>query len=59
MVGRAIWRKLLSAGYSNLIGQISKELDLRIQLKTEDIRANESLVTGVEEIVWSDLKLLS
>lgn len=36
MVGRAIWRNLLSAGYTNLIGQSSKDLDLRIQSKTEE-----------------------
>lgn len=31
MVGSAIWRKLSSDGYSNLIGKSSKELDLRNQ----------------------------
>jgi GDP-L-fucose synthase len=31
MVGSAIWRNLVSKGYENLIGAISKELDLRDQ----------------------------
>ncbi|MFY7957775.1 MAG: NAD-dependent epimerase/dehydratase family protein, partial [Flavobacterium macrobrachii] len=31
MVGSAIWRALESKGYTNLIGQTSKELDLRNQ----------------------------
>ncbi|HET8804244.1 MAG TPA: GDP-L-fucose synthase [Aequorivita sp.] len=31
MVGAAIWRKLKSQGYTNLIGRTSKELDLRDQ----------------------------
>jgi GDP-L-fucose synthase len=31
MVGSAIWRKLSSDGYTNLIGRSSKELDLRNQ----------------------------
>jgi GDP-L-fucose synthase len=31
MVGSAIWRKLEQCGYTNLIGQSSKELDLRDQ----------------------------
>lgn len=31
MVGSAIWRTLSSAGYNNLIGKTSKELDLRNQ----------------------------
>ena len=31
MVGRAIWRALTAAGYTNLIGKSSQELDLRNQ----------------------------
>ena len=31
MVGSAIWRALVSKGYSNLIGKTSKELDLTNQ----------------------------
>ena len=31
MVGSSIWRKLISKGYTNLIGKTSKELDLRNQ----------------------------
>jgi GDP-L-fucose synthase len=31
MVGSAVWRALLAAGYSNLLGESSKELDLRNQ----------------------------
>jgi len=33
MVGSAIWRLLISKGYSNLVGRSSKELDLRNQQK--------------------------
>ncbi len=36
MVGSAIWRALESAGYTNLIGRTSSELDLRNQ---DDVRA--------------------
>lgn len=35
MVGSAIWRNLESNGYTNLIGQSSKELDLRNQAQVE------------------------
>ena len=31
MVGSAVWRKLESKGYANLIGETSKKLDLRNQ----------------------------
>ena len=31
MVGSAVWRKLESKGYTNLIGETSKKLDLRNQ----------------------------
>jgi len=35
MVGSAIWRALLSKGYTNLIGKTSKELDLRNQIQVK------------------------
>jgi len=35
MVGSAIWRALESKGYTNLIGQTSKELDLRNQQQVQ------------------------
>jgi GDP-L-fucose synthase len=36
MVGSACWRALEAAGYTNLIGKTSKELDLRDQKAVED-----------------------
>ena len=36
MVGSACWRDLSSAGYNNLIGKTSKELDLKDQTAVED-----------------------
>ncbi len=36
MVGSAIWRALLSKGYTNLIGMTSSELDLRNQQAVQD-----------------------
>ena len=36
MVGSAIWRKLETEGYSNLIGKTSRELDLRNQKAVKD-----------------------
>ncbi|MBO9584159.1 MAG: GDP-L-fucose synthase [Flavobacterium sp.] len=41
MVGNAIWRTLLSEGYTNLIGLSSKELDLRNQQAVYDFIATE------------------
>ncbi|WP_268035278.1 GDP-L-fucose synthase family protein [Algoriphagus sp. PAP.12] len=41
MVGSAIWRALETKGYSNLIGQSSKELDLRNQNSVENFFKNE------------------
>lgn len=41
MVGSAIWRQLLSNGYTNLIGKSSKELDLRNQLAVKDFFEQE------------------
>lgn len=39
MVGSAIWRKLLSKGYTNLIGYNSSELDLKDQKSVNDFYA--------------------
>ena len=36
MVGSAIWRKLETEGYSNLVGKTSRELDLRNQKAVKD-----------------------
>ena len=41
MVGSACWRALSSAGYTNLIGKTSKELDLRDQKAVEDFIKTE------------------
>lgn len=41
MVGSACWRVLSDAGYTNLIGKSSKELDLRIQSDVQDFLADE------------------
>ena len=41
MVGSAVWRKLESEGYTNLIGKRSKELDLINQKEVEDFFATE------------------
>lgn len=41
MVGSACWRALESAGYKNLIGKSSKELDLRNQAEVKDFLADE------------------
>lgn len=41
MVGSACWRALSKAGYTNLIGKSSKELDLRNQLDVHDFLADE------------------
>ena len=41
MVGSACWRALNSAGYSNLLGKTSKELDLRDQRAVNDFILNE------------------
>ena len=42
MVGSAIWRKLLSEGYTNLIGKTSKQLDLRNQKAVNDFFEEEN-----------------
>ena len=41
MVGSACWRALSSAGYTNLIGKTSKELDLRDQKAVDDFIKTE------------------
>lgn len=41
MVGSACWRALSDAGYTNLIGKSSKELDLRNQSNVKDFLADE------------------
>jgi GDP-L-fucose synthase len=41
MVGSACWRALSKAGYNNLIGKSSKELDLRNQSAVQDFLAEE------------------
>ena len=41
MVGSACWRAMDSAGYSNLLGKTSKELDLRSQLAVNDFIQKE------------------
>jgi len=41
MVGSACWRALSHAGYTNLIGKSSKELDLRNQSDVRDFLATE------------------
>lgn len=41
MVGSAIWRNLISKGYTNIIGKSSSELDLRNQKAVRDFFENE------------------
>lgn len=41
MVGSAIWRNLISKGYSNLIGRTSSQLDLRNQQAVNDFFQTE------------------
>jgi GDP-L-fucose synthase len=41
MVGSAVWRALVSKGYSNLIGKTSKEIDLTNQQAVSDFYKNE------------------
>ena len=41
MVGSACWRALEGAGYLNLVGKTSKELDLRNQVLVDDFIATE------------------
>jgi GDP-L-fucose synthase len=48
MVGSACWRALNSAGYNNLIGKGSKELDLRNQSEVKDFLAQEKPVVIID-----------
>jgi GDP-L-fucose synthase len=41
MVGFACWKALTEAGYTNIIGRTSKELDLRNQAAVEEFISNE------------------
>lgn len=41
MVGSAVWRALISRGYTNLVGKTSKELDLTNQQSVLDFYKNE------------------
>ena len=41
MVGSAVWRALISRGYTNLVGKTSKELDLTNQQSVLDFYQNE------------------
>ena len=48
MVGSACWRTLSAAGYTNLIGKTSKELDLRDQSAVEDFIKTEKPVAIID-----------
>jgi GDP-L-fucose synthase len=48
MVGSACWRALTSAGYTNLIGKTSKELDLKNQQATDDFIKTEKPVAIID-----------
>ena len=48
MVGSACWRALSAAGYTNLIGKTSKELDLRDQNAVEDFIKTEKPVAIID-----------
>ena len=48
MVGSACWRALTSAGYTNLIGKTSKELDLRDQNAVEDFIKTQNPVAIID-----------
>lgn len=48
MVGSACWRTLHAAGYTNLLGVTSKDLDLRNQKAVEDFVANEKPVAIID-----------
>ena len=48
MVGSACWRALEAEGYTNLIGNTSKELDLRNQKAVEDFIQYEKPVTIID-----------
>ena len=48
MVGSACWRALTLAGYTNLIGKTSKELDLRDQKAVEDFIKTQNPVAIID-----------
>ena len=48
MVGSSCWRALTSAGYTNLIGKTSKELDLRDQNAVEDFIKTQNPVAIID-----------
>ena len=48
MVGSSCWRALSAAGYTNLIGKTSKELDLRDQSAVEDFIKTEKPVAIID-----------
>ena len=48
MVGSACWRVLSSAGYTNLIGKTSKELDLRDQIAVENYIKTEKPYASID-----------
>ena len=48
MVGSACWRALIAAGYTNLVGRTSKELDLRDQKAVEDFIKTEKPVAIID-----------
>jgi len=48
MVGSACWRALIKAGYSNLIGKSSKELDLRNQSDVYDFLSEEKPIVIID-----------
>jgi len=48
MVGSACWRALEAAGYNNLIGKTSKELDLRNQQAVEEFIKSEKPVAIID-----------
>lgn len=48
MVGSACWRALSAAGYTNLIGKTSKELDLRDQSAVEDFIKTQKPVAIID-----------
>lgn len=48
MVGSAIWRILKSKGYKNLVGQSSKELDLRNQVAVDEFFYKEKPLVVID-----------
>ena len=48
MVGSAVWRALTTAGYTNLLGKSSRELDLRNQGAVNDFIAKEKPLVVID-----------